>query len=270
MRLSLRHASLLTVLWLALPATVCLGQETGEEGGPPAAAVPGLSPEVSARLGQLLERDWQDRPEWADMAIAILKGNPDDGGWWRGTQTRYHWDWLADKFDRDYSSTVERAEFGSDVAGADELFTRLDRDGDGGVTADDFDWSQRSEYLRQRENARGLFSRLDADSNGRLTQDDLAKFFQAADQDELGFLTAEDLLVAVQRPRAPAGADEMPRPDQMLAMLLSGDLGSLNPGPSLDEEAPDFTLPRHDGAGEATLSASRNQKPVVLIFGSFT
>ena len=269
MRFLLLHAAVLAVAGLALPAALCRAQQAAAEENAPAAA-PGLSPEAAARLGQLLDRDWQDRPEWADMAIALLKGDPDDAGWWRrGTQSRYHWDWLAEKFDRDYSSVVELAEVPG-VAGVDRLLAGLDRDGNGAVAADDFDWSQNSEYLRQRENARGLLARFDADSNGRLTPDDLAKFFDAADQDQLGFLTAEDLLAAMQRPSEPAGGEEMPRPDQMLAMLLSGDLGWLNPGPALEDEAPDFTLPRQDGTGEVTLSASRNQKPVVLVFGSMT
>jgi hypothetical protein len=269
MRFSRCRAAILAAAWLVLPATLCRGQPAGAEGNAPS-AIPGLSPEAAARLGQLLERDWQDRPEWADMAIALLKGDPDDGGWWRGTQTRYHWDWLAEKFDGDYSSAVERAEIPGDVAGADQLLAGLDRDGNGVVAADDFDWTENSEYVRQRENARGLLSRFDVDSNGRLTQDDLAKFFDAADREESGFLTAEDLLAELQRPRQPAEAGEMPRPDKMLAMLLNGELGSFHPGPSLDEEAPDFTLPRQDGSGEVTLSAARNRKPVVLIFGSFT
>jgi peroxiredoxin len=34
--------------------------------------------------------------------------------------------------------------------------------------------------------------------------------------------------------------------------------------------APDFTLPLQNGKGEITLSQFRNEKPVVLIFGSFT
>lgn len=34
--------------------------------------------------------------------------------------------------------------------------------------------------------------------------------------------------------------------------------------------APDFTLARHDGTGHVTLSSFRGDRPVVLVFGSYT
>lgn len=34
--------------------------------------------------------------------------------------------------------------------------------------------------------------------------------------------------------------------------------------------APDFTLSTHDHRGQVTLSAHRGQRPVVLVFGSYT
>jgi hypothetical protein len=36
------------------------------------------------------------------------------------------------------------------------------------------------------------------------------------------------------------------------------------------DPAPDFTLPLHDGTGQVTLSSFRGQRPVVLVFGSYT
>ncbi len=36
------------------------------------------------------------------------------------------------------------------------------------------------------------------------------------------------------------------------------------------ERAPDFTLPTYDHKGSVTLSSHRGQRPVVLIFGSYT
>jgi len=36
------------------------------------------------------------------------------------------------------------------------------------------------------------------------------------------------------------------------------------------ETAPDFTLARHDRTGNVTLSSFRGQRPVVLVFGSYT
>ena len=57
-------------------------------------------------------------------------------------------------------------------------------------------------------------------------------------------------------------------------MLIRGlfrqEIGSLQPGPKLDETAPDFTLKTNDGKAEITLSKQIGPKPVVLIFGNFT
>jgi hypothetical protein len=36
------------------------------------------------------------------------------------------------------------------------------------------------------------------------------------------------------------------------------------------DPAPDFTLQRHDHKGHVTLSSYRGQRPVVLVFGSYT
>ena len=55
----------------------------------------------------------------------------------------------------------------------------------------------------------------------------------------------------------------------MLSMFFRGELGVWGAGPKPGEEAPDFTLPTHDGKETITLSKSRG-KPVILIFGSFT
>lgn len=42
--------------------------------------------------------------------------------------------------------------------------------------------------------------------------------------------------------------------------------GSLAEG----DAAPDFTLPLYDRSGQVTLSSFRGQRPVVLVFGSYT
>ena len=42
--------------------------------------------------------------------------------------------------------------------------------------------------------------------------------------------------------------------------------GTLHEG----EQAPDFTLPTYDHSGTVTLSSHRSQRPVVLVFGSYT
>jgi len=49
-------------------------------------------------------------------------------------------------------------------------------------------------------------------------------------------------------------------------MWLSAREGKLKIG----DEAPDFSLDRYDGGSSVRLSASRGQRPVVLVFGSYT
>ena len=92
-----------------------------------------------------------------------------------------------------------------------------------------------------------------------------------ADRDKTGFLTGEDLYGEFSRAFSAqdAGGDDMPSPEKMLSMFFRGELGVWEAGPKLGEEAPDFTLPTHDGSQTITLSKSRG-KPVILIFGSFT
>jgi hypothetical protein len=56
----------------------------------------------------------------------------------------------------------------------------------------------------------------------------------------------------------------------LLKGLISGELGSLRPGPGIDAKAPDFELEMQNGKRSIRLSSFRNEKPVVLVFGSFT
>lgn len=44
----------------------------------------------------------------------------------------------------------------------------------------------------------------------------------------------------------------------------------VNPRLSVGKLAPDFTLERNDDTGSVTLSEFRGERPVVLIFGSYT
>jgi peroxiredoxin len=52
--------------------------------------------------------------------------------------------------------------------------------------------------------------------------------------------------------------------------LFSGEIGSISEGPKVGEKAPDFTLRTADGKGTLSPLKNRPQKPLVLIFGSFT
>src|SRR5262249_31310361 len=84
------------------------------------------------------------RGEFLQMWDAIVAGSqmgPGDG-WFKPAQTRYTWDRLRTRFDRNRDGRISAAEFD----GPAELFAILDRDGDGAVTADDLDWSDNSPF----------------------------------------------------------------------------------------------------------------------------
>ena len=77
--------------------------------------------------------------------------------------------------DADHDGTVTPEEF----AGPRELFDRLDRDRDGRLTAEDFDWSDASPYWRQAA-ARQLLRRADADGDGKLSAEEWQALFRQA------------------------------------------------------------------------------------------
>ncbi len=243
-----------------------------------------LSPEHMKSLGEMLEQDWKERPEWGDMAIAILKNDfmRPGSGWWKASSKRHDWNWLSERFDANRDNKIERAEFSSELPKPDQLFERLDRDGDKQLTATDFDSSDSSgmNMAAMKERMAGqLFNRLDKDSNGRVTMQELAEFFRDGDKEGLEFLTPDDLRFAMDPPPSKKPAVEADNnsaskgpstPTAALAMFLRGDMGWLTAGPKLGDVAPDFTLPTHDGTANVKLSDSFGKRPVVLVFGSFT
>jgi hypothetical protein len=234
-----------------------------------------LTPDHMKQLGQMLEQDWKDRPEWGDMAVAVLKAESMriGMGWWRPSVKRYDWDWLRGHFDADGDGKVIADELPTELHQSIKCLDRMDRDLDGQLTAADFDYASQpmmTPAAMQARMADMVFYKLDADSNGRISKDEIAEFFAHADRDKLDFLTPEDVKVALDDPemRKPA-RQEQPPAAEMLRMFLTGQLGTFEAGPNYGDAAPDFTLPTLDGKETVTLS-SRRGKPVVLIFGSFT
>jgi thiol-disulfide isomerase/thioredoxin len=225
-------------------------------------------------VAEALHEAWPDHPEWVDMLAAILDDEPmgPKFGWFRTavSQTRFNWDSTRKRFDRDGGGRITRQEF----PGGDTDFARLDRDHDQALTAVDFDFS--GSALAPSPGA-VVYSRIDRDGNGKITRDELDAFFKAADSGGQGFLSLGDLQdVFDQRPRSaessgrPASNSGMPSKATLVRGLFRQEIGSLQPGPRLDESAPDFTLKANDGKAEITLSKLIGPKPVVLVFGSFT
>jgi hypothetical protein len=243
-----------------------------------AADEPGKTPQAPARapggeaaeIAQALKESWPDHPEWVDMLVGILNDEPmgTSFGWFRSavSQTRFDWAACRKRFDSDKDGKVTRSEFPGD----DADFARLDRNHDKALTAADFDFS--ASALASSPGAL-VFMLADADGNGKVTPEEMSAFFKAADSGGEGFLSLSDLQEAFAPPPArPPGAAGAGRPTK--AMLVRGlfrqEIGSLQPGPHVDESAPDFTLKTNDGKAEITLSRLLGPKPVVLVFGSFT
>jgi hypothetical protein len=205
--------------------------------------------------------------EFMQMLLVIMKKGAmmdGDDGWFKPSRSRYGWKWLAAQFDADKNGKITRKEFG----GPDDLFARLDRDRDGTLAETDFDWSESSPYWRQFSQA-NMWLRQVGD-NGKLSREQWLKLFDKYSQKK-DYLTVDDVRAMLNPPRPPSGGmGKMPSKAILLKGLATGELGSASEGPRLGRRAPDFTLSTHDGRRTITLSKFKYQKPVVLIFGSFT
>ncbi len=259
---------------LVLLGVVLLGPQrlVGSEPPPNRPQQPDLG-----RLAQAVRQVLEDfnRSEFGEMLAAVAKGSemgPGDGWFKKGSQSRYGWQWLAARFDPEGTGRITRDRF----RGPAELFARLDRDGDGVLTPADLDWSPAAMKARENPAASYLFYLLDADSNGRVTKAEWDAFFAKLSRGK-GYVSVEDLRMALRPPAPPRPAAGSPPPKQMgpsrdvlLAGLLSGELGSICEGPRVGTRAPDFDLATQDGKRRVRLSDYRGHKPVVLIFGNFT
>ena len=223
------------------------------------------------RALDVLAKAWPDHPEWAAMLVDILQGSqlgPRDGWFRKGVaQTRLTFDSARLRLDSDKDGIVERPEF----PGSDDDFRRLDRDGDKTLTAADFDFNANA---LAPSPGTSVFYRADRDGDGKVTREEFDTLFKSADADKLGFLSLGDLQRALNPPpRKPAPAskgDEGPSRWTLVKGLFRQEIGSLQPGPKVGENAPDFTLKTVDGKESVTLSSLVGPRPVVLIFGNFT
>jgi hypothetical protein len=205
------------------------------------------------------------RLEIVEMVTALARGSLGGPGeaWYHPGQSRYDWKWLAARYDTNNDGRITRAEFTGPAA----QFDQLDRNRDGVLTSDDLDWSKPV----PSSPANQWFPMLDTNGNGRISPAEWEVFFRKAAGSK-GYLTPDDLRAALQPPAAkitgPLGGK--PTAAVLFKGLLAGEVGSPFEGPSVGQSAPDFSLRTHDGKQVIRLSQFRGNKPVVLVFGSFT
>lgn len=228
-------------------------------------------PTIILTAGLAAPPDPRPEAEFYSMLQAILNGSrmgPGDG-WFRPSESRFDWPWLAARSGVPPTGALPPPMF----TGSPRLFAALDRDGDGVLKADDFDWSDSSPYLRQLGEARQWIGRADRDGDGKLSKSEWDALFAraASGKDHLAPEDVRGLLSPPARSRpGPPPPGMMPSQRTLLLGLLSGEIGSWHQGPKVGETAPDFTLSTQDGKSTVTLSDFRDRRPVVLVFGSFT
>jgi Ca2+-binding EF-hand superfamily protein len=236
------------------------------------AAAPAAKPAPQPQWSDLVPPNlrWVGKLECVEMFAALFSGGDLDGnsGWFHPTQSLYGWNWLRSRYDKNKDGIITRKEF----PGSATWFDRLDRDGDGELTAADFDFSEQSPLVRQERMANMLLRRFDGDDDGTITLEEWQKAFRRAASGKKA-LTRRDLqrMLFPPQPKMPRkqGSDG---PSLVVALkgFVTGELGSLFEGPSLGAPAPNFRLPTQDGEEMISLEDFRGKKPVVLVFGSFT
>ncbi len=283
---------------LALAVGVGPGIAEGQEARP-RQAPPGFGTPES-RPG-FVDRTRPSLPEGLAMVVEILSGGrfaPGRGWFERAvSRSRFGWDWVEVKYDRDRDGRVVRGEF----PGLDGDFRRLDHDRDGKLTRLDFAFPGNAVA---RSRSKMIMSFADRNKDGRIaaaeyTQmifmagrdnftrvryfaealDDVIAAYKANERAGLPFLTLGDLretvdlradLDALERIPDPNGDVEAASRSTLLKALIRRDLGSLQAGPAPGGTAPDFALSDVDGRGQVSLAKLLGAKPVVLCFGSLS
>jgi hypothetical protein len=255
-----------TAVILLLLSSRALAQESKPEGADPAAA------EQTQKAAEWLAKSFQGQatPEGAEMLIAIAKGSqlgPGEG-WFHPGQTRYGWKWISERHGGNLFSAIPKDKF----QGPEKTFVVLDKNGDGQLGRDDFDWSDRLVFSPQNQMTSYLFLRMNRDGDGRLSREEWLKFFDEAAAGKES-LTADGLRRALSA-TPPAKTNPVPpmqlTPEVFVRGLFRGEIGSMQEGPKLEQTAPDFSLKTLDGKETVRLSDRFGKQPIVLVFGNFT
>ena len=173
-------------------------------------------------------------------------------GWYREGRSRFGWDWLAKRFDIDHDGTINRKEF--DSGKRREGWPALDRDRNGTLTADDFDWSESSKWQTDLRSATDRFFEMDSDTDGRISPAEWQDFYATVSR-EKDYISVDDLHAFLAlRPRKRPRAFSFRYRWYRAVVILNGDIGSMFEGPRVGDTAPDFTLETVGGGEFHSLS----------------
>ncbi len=269
-----------SVAWISLPE-ISRAQEPNPSKVPFSLAdFPGLEKECLATLENedlaesVLKRieskyEAEQQPDAVRMLAAILRGSDMGmgGGWFGPAKQQYDWKWIASRHQLEEDESLKKSDFLGDLL----FFERLDRNGDGELKKDDFDWSSSSPFMREQGVANSIFRQIDKGQDGKVSRDELLTFFDKAKG------TSNELAIDAFRRALGLGNSgggyfpgDAPTPERLLRGFFSSELGSLQEGPKAGEKAPDFELTTEDGTKTIRLYDWIGKKPVVLILGNFT
>lgn len=208
------------------------------------------------------------------------------------------WKLLSQRHDRNHDGVVEASEYSRGKV----RFARLDRNGDGRLTADDFRPGVRRGRPARRLPVKALMGRffrryVDDDQDDRVTAAEWRVFVSDSDTDADGVVTADELLcngVTRRTFAAVLAALDADRDGRLGTRELAASFERLDEDgdgvvsaeemqgraparpderalPRAGDPAPDFELPLvKDPEKTRRLSSYRGKKPVALIFGSYT
>ena len=229
-----------------------------------------VGPELEKVPVEDIEKAYEGRtaPEALRMYLAIVKGSMMGAGegWFGPAESRYDWEWLTKRHEIDRDGEIESDKF----QGSAPFFERLDRNRDGKITADDLDWSERNQWVQQSYLVNRLFRKIDPNGDGKLARVEWLSFFDKASggKDEL---TSDDLRNAwLSGFSSSFNPGDAPSKEILLQGLFTGEVGSLQEGPRVNDPAPGFTLKTQDGKQTIRLADVIGNKPVVIVFGNFT